>query len=247
MLATTSRLALGYTSMLVHAFTRRELMREPAVRAALVRQIQVTGVQALPYVALVAVLFGAVVVTRVLDLLGPDDDTVLKAIVWGGIRELGPLVTALIIIVRSAVAIAAEVALMTMRDGIHDGYWNSLALEEEVVLPRILGTAISAAALVSCFQFIAVTSALLSASITLGTELEFEIDSFFTVASWSQVPLSMLKGLVFGAGIAVIACYHALNVGKDVGDIPKAVVAACLGSLSFVMVVDVIALLFLLL
>jgi phospholipid/cholesterol/gamma-HCH transport system permease protein len=245
MFSTSMRLALGYTSMLVHAFTRRELLRDASVRAALVRQIQVTGVQALPYVAVVAALFGAVAVTRVLDLLGPDDDTVLKAVVWGGIRELGPLVTALIIIVRSAVAIAAEVALMTMRDGIHDGYWNNIAHEEEVVLPRILGTAISAAALVSCFEFIAVASALLSATVTLGTELEFEIDSFFSVANWWLVPLSIVKGLVFGGGIAVIACYHALNVGKDVGDIPKAVVAACLGSLTFVMVVDVIALVFL--
>ena len=38
-------------------------------------------------------LFGAVVVTRALELLGPDDDTALKAVVWGGIREIGPLVT----------------------------------------------------------------------------------------------------------------------------------------------------------
>ena len=247
MIATTARLALGYGSMLAHAFTRRDLMRLPAVRAALARQIQVTGVQALPYIALAAVAFGAIVVTRVLDLLGPDDDTVLKAIVWGGVRELGPLLTALIIIVRSAVAIAAEVALMQLRGGIHDSHWSSITHEEEVVLPRLLGTAISAAALVSCFQFIAITTALLASSITLGTELEFEIDSFFTVASWSQVPLSILKGLIFGAGIAVIACYHGLQVGSDVGDIPKAVVAACLGSLSFVMVVDVIALLVLLL
>lgn len=243
MLSTTTRLALGYSSMLAHAVTRRDLMRQPSVRAALARQIQVTGVQALPYVAIVAVLFGAVVVTRVLELVGLDDDTVLKAVVWGGIRELGPLVTALIIIVRSGVAIAAEVALMKLRAGIHDTHWNAIEHEEEVVLPRLLGTAISAAALVSCFQFIAVVAALLASSITLGTNFRFELDSFLTAASWWQVPFSIGKGLIFGAGIAAIACYHGMQVGADVGDIPKAVVAACLGSLSFVIVVDVIALL----
>ena len=116
----TSRLALGYGSMLVHAVTQRHLLQQPPVRAALARQIVVTGVQALPYVAAVAALFGAVVVTRALELLGPDDDTALKAVVWGGVRELGPLVTALIIIVRSSVAIAAEVALMRLRSGISD-------------------------------------------------------------------------------------------------------------------------------
>jgi len=151
MISATARLALGYGSMLAHAFTRRGLLRQPEVRTALQRQIQVTGVQALPYVMAVAVLFGAVVVTRALELLGPDDDTALKAVVWGGIREIGPLVTALIIIVRSSVAIAAEVALMRLRSGIHESHWRDILHEEEVVLPRVLGASISAAALVSCF------------------------------------------------------------------------------------------------
>jgi phospholipid/cholesterol/gamma-HCH transport system permease protein len=243
MISTTARLALGYGSMLVHAVTRRGLLREPGVRAALSRQIQVTGVQALPYVATVALLFGAVVVTQALDLLGSDDDTVLKAVVWGGIRELGPLVTALIIIARSSVAIAAEVSLMRLRGGIHDAYWQDITHEEEVVLPRMLGVAISSAALVSCFQFIAIGSALAASAVTLGTSFEFELDAFLTTARGLQVPLSIGKGALFGLGIAAIACYHGLQVKRDVAELPKAVVAACLGSLSFVLLVDAAAML----
>jgi phospholipid/cholesterol/gamma-HCH transport system permease protein len=241
LISATARLALGYSSMLVHAFTRRGLLRMPEVRSALARQIQVTGVQALPYVLGVALLFGAVVVTRALELLGPDDDTALKAVVWGGIRELGPLVTALIIIVRSSVAIAAEVALMRLRGGIHDSHWRDILHEEEVVLPRVLGAAASAAALVSCFQFVAIASALVASAITLGTTVEFELDSFLTTASWSQVPLSIGKGILFGTGIGVIACYHGLQVNAEVGALPKAVVAAGAGSLTFVLVADLIA------
>jgi len=241
MISATARLALGYGSMLVHAFARRGLLRLPEVRAALARQIQVTGVQALPYVLGVALLFGAVVVTRALELLGPDDDTALKAVVWGGIRELGPLVTALIIIVRSSVAIAAEVALMRLRSGIHDSHWRDIEHEEEVVLPRVLGAAVSAAALVSCFQFAAIASALVASAFTLGTTFEFELDSFLTTASWAQVPLSIVKGALFGTGIGAIACYHGLQVNAEVGALPKAVVAAGAGSLTFVLAVDLIA------
>lgn len=241
MISVTARLALGYGSMLVHAIRNRDLLHQGPVRAALSRQIQVTGVQALPYVAVVALLFGAVIVTRAIELLGPDDDTVLKALVWGGIREIGPLVTALIIIVRSSVAIAAEVALIRLRSGIHDSHWNDIAHEEEVVLPRVVGAAISSAALVSCFQFIAIGSALIASALTLGTAIEYELDSFLTTASWYQVPLSIGKAMLFGAGIAAVSCYHGLQVKSDVGDLPKAVVAAGVGSLSFVIVVDLIA------
>lgn len=243
MITASARLALGYGSMLVHAFARRGLLRRADVRAALLRQIQVTGVQALPYVTAVALLFGAVVVTRAFELLGSDDDTVLKAVVWGGVRELGPLVTALIIIARSSVAIAAEVALMRLRDGIHDDWWRDITHEEEVVLPRVLGATLSGAALVSCFQFLAIGSALAASAWLQGTAIEFELDAFLTTALWSQVPLSVAKGALFGGGIAAIACYHGLQVRDEVGQLPKAVVAACLGSLSFVIAVDLAAVL----
>jgi len=241
MISATTRLAVGYSSMLAHAFARRGLLRLPEVRAALSRQIQITGVQALPYVLTVALLFGAVVVTRALELLGPDDDTALKAVVWGGIRELGPLVTALILIVRSSVAIAAEVGLMRLRGGIQDSHWRDIEHEEEVVLPRVLGASLSAAALVSCFQFVAIGSALVASAVTLGTAFEFELDSFLDTASWWLVPLSIGKGALFGAGIGLIACYHGLQVEGEVGALPKAVVAAGAGSLTFVFVVDLIA------
>jgi phospholipid/cholesterol/gamma-HCH transport system permease protein len=243
MISSTARLALGYGSMLVHAVTHRGLLRQQPVRDALARQIHITGVQALPYVAGVALLFGAVIVTRALELLGPDDDTALKAIVWGGIRELGPLVTALIIIVRSSVAIAAEVALIQLRSGIHDSHWNDITHEEEVVLPRLIGVAVSSAALVICFQFVAIGSALVASALTLGTSIEFELDSFLTTASWRLVPLSIGKAALFGAGIAAVSCYHGLQVTRNVGELPKAVVAACLGSLTFVLAVDVLAML----
>lgn len=238
MISVTSRLALGYAAMLAHAFTRRGLLRQDEVRGALARQIHFTGVQALPYVSVVALLFGAVVVTQALALLGPDNEVVLKAVVWGGIRELGPLVTALLIIVRSGVAIAAEVALMRLRSGMSDELWREIDHEEEVVLPRVLGVAVSAAMLVAYFQSFAILAALLASAVTLGSTPEAELEHFLTGAVWWQVPLSVLKGFIFGAGIGAISCYHAMHIRDDISAVPKAVVAACIGSLSFVIAAD---------
>lgn len=243
MISATTRLVLGYGSMLVHAVARHGVLRERGVRVALARQIHVTGVQALPYVLAMAVLFGAVVVTQALELLGADDDTVLKAVVWGGIRELGPLVTAAIIVARSGVAIAAEVALMRLRGGIHDTFWQDITHEKEVVVPRLIGAAVSSAALVSCFQFVAIAAALAASALKLGTSFDFELDAFLSTAPVSQVPLSIAKGALFGLGIAAIACYHGLQVKQDVGELPKAVVAACVGGISFVLLVDLVAML----
>ncbi len=241
MLAASNRLAQGYTSMLVHAFAHRGLLGDPAVRDALWRQIHFTGVRALPYAALVALLFGAVVVTRVLALVGDDNEAVLKTIVGGGLRELGPLVTALIVIVRSSVAIAAEVALMQLRGELSETLRSAATHEDEVVLPRVLGVAIGSTLLVACFEFVAIASAMTTTVFTLDSTFAAELDDFLIAATWWQVPLSLAKGAMFGAGIAAISCYHGLQVEREIGEIPKAVVAACAGSLTFVIGVDVAA------
>ena len=245
-MASSSRVALGYGSILVHAFAQRGLLRHEDVHAALWRQIHFTGLQGLPYAAVVALLFGAIVVTQALDFLGPDNEVALQAVVWGGIRELGPLVTALVIVVRSSVAIAAEVALMHLREGISDELWKDAVHEQEVVLPRVLGVAIAAVLLVAYFQCIAIAAALVATAFTLGSTLTSEFDHFLSTAAWWQVPLTLGKSALMGTGIGAIACYHGMQVGHDVRDIRKAVVAAGVGSLSWVLVVDLLAALFLL-
>lgn len=241
MLPSALRHTWGYTTVLAHALTHQQVLRDAAVRQALARQIAATGVQGLAYIVPLALLFGAVAVTRVIDFLGPDDDTALKTLIWGGLREIGPLIVALIMIMRSGVAIAAEVALITLRSGIRDTHWNALDDEDELVLPRVIGMALSGAALVSVFQFVAVATALVASAAMLGTNLEFEFVSFLSVAEWRQVPLSIGKGALFGAGIATISCWHGLQASQDMAEVPKAVASACVASFAFVLVIDVIA------
>ncbi len=241
MLTAAARLAYGYTAMLVHAFAQRGLLARFEVREALWRQIHFTGVRALPYAALVALLFGAVVVTRAMALLGDDNEAVLKLIVGGGIRELGPLLTAVIVIARSSVAIAAEVGLMHLRTNAGEALLAHATREDEVVLPRVLGVAVGSALLDICFQFVAIASALLVTVFALGSTFDAELDDFLIAASWQQVPLGLAKAAMFGAGIGAIACHHGLQVGHEVGDVPKAVAATCAGCLTFVIVLDALA------
>ena len=235
------RLALGYSATLAHAVMRRDLLRRPEVRDAVLRQLYFTGIQALPYVTVLAVLFGSVVVTLVLSLIGTDNEFALKKVVWGGIRELGPITTALVIVIRSSPAIASEVALMRLRHGISSEVWQDAVQENEVVLPRVVGAALSALLLVIWFEYVAIAAALTGMALALDTPVLAQLVEFLGAAEWWQVPLSIGKGLIFGAGIAVIACYHGLRIEPHVKEVPKAVIAACVGGLGFVVFVDVMA------
>ena len=246
MIAATQRIALGYLDTFSLALNQCNLLRDDEVRSSLARQMYLTGVRALPLISLFALLFGAVVVTSALASLGADNELALKAVVWGGLRELAPLVAALVIVARSSVAIGAELALMRLRSGIHDTLWNNAVREAHPVLPRVLGLALSGTMLVAYFQCIAFVSALLSTSLTLRTPLAVELGHFLDAAQWWQIPFTLAKGTVFGAGIGVISCYHGLAVKAEIREVPKAVMAACVGSLSWVCAVQVFAVLLLL-
>ena len=235
------QLALGYSETLAHAVMRRGLLRQPEMRAAVLRQLYFTGVQALPYVTVLAVLFGAVAVTWVLGIIGHDSEFALKQLVWGGIRELAPLVAALIIVLRSSPAIASEIALMRLRPGISNEIWRDAVEEDEVVLPRVLGVAVSALLLIVIFEYAAIAAALIAMAIVMDTPVAAQLAQFLGTAEWWQLPLSIGKGLIFGAGTAAIACYHGLHIEPQVKEIPKAVIGACVGGITFVIVVDVLA------
>ena len=246
MIDATQRIALGYLDTFSLALHQLDLLDDDEVRSSLARQIYFTGVRALPLISLFALLFGAVVVTSALASLGADNQLALKAVVWDGLRELAPLAAAMIIVARSSVAIGAELSLMRMRSAINDIVWNNAVREAHPVLPRVLGLALSATMLVAYFQCIALLASILAISFTLRTPVTTELANFLGAAQWWHIPITLLKGAVFGAGIGVISCYHGLSVDADVREVPKAVMAACIGSLSWVCAVEIFSVLLLL-
>ena len=109
------------------------------------------------------------------------------------------------------------------------------------MLPRVIGLALAGALLVSYFQAVAIAAALLASTLLLDTPLATELDYFLDTGVWWQVPAAMGKGALFGLGIGVVACYHGLQAKAEVAAVPKAAVAACVGGLVWVALVDLLA------
>src|SRR5258706_4047968 len=181
------------------ATLRLRALRQPEVRDAALRQLYFTGIQALPYVTVLAALFGAVVVTLVMSFIGLDNEFALKEVVWGGIRELAPIVAALIIVLRSSPAIASEVALMRLRHGISSEVWKDAVQEDEVVLPRVVGAAASALLLVVFFEYAAIAAALLAMSIALDTPVVAQLAQVLGAAEWLQLPPFIGQAMILSA------------------------------------------------
>src|SRR6185295_8433572 len=139
-------------------------------------QVRFTGLQALPLVAALAAAIGAVGIMEFVALLtGLADDLIGKLLVTIVVREMGPLITAVVLIARSGTAMATELGSMRL-----DGELDVLqAFRVDpvafVILPRVVGTVVSLFALIILFDLVGLLGGAAIASALRG--LSFELIS----------------------------------------------------------------------
>lgn len=190
----------------------------------LINQIRFTALQAAGLVTFLAAILSFLVISQTIRQLGRvgATDLIGTVIVVAVIRELGPLLTALIVVSRSGTAIAAEMATNRVMGEVTALEAMGIDPYIYLVLPRMLGAVVSVAALMILFDAVALASGLLAARMN---GMHFSRYSGIVLATLSakDVWLTLAKGLVFGAAVALFPSYHGLAVKAGPTEIPQAV------------------------
>jgi len=211
----------------------RELFR------ILLNQIYFTGVQSLPLASFLGILVGALVIMQSAQQLQRIGGTGILGdiLVIVIIRELGPLLTSLIIIARSATAIAAEVATMRVNKEIEALEVMGLNPLNFVVFPRVVGGMIANVALGFYFIFLALLGGFLFSAFFLNIPFTFYLDSVIGAISIYDGLLFFIKVFIAGIVIFSIANFWGLNARNSYTEIPrvttKTVVWAMIFTFSF--------------
>ncbi len=205
-----------------------------------VRQIYFTGIQALPLTGLIAFLIGSVVVIQAvwrLSLLGAASfagDLIVIAV----LRELGPLITAVIVIGRSGTAMASELATMRLRGEVDDLETLGIDPVLYLFLPRLAGAVTALFGLIVYFDLLAV----LGGYAALGSQTQIPFTAYLgsvaeaiTARDLALVPA---KAILFGALFAVVSCHRGLCIGISPTEIPRASTGAVVVSLVGIFVLD---------
>jgi len=183
------------------------------VRPLVLQQVVQAGLRLLPMMTFLGVAIGLLVIGQTVALLtsvGAEGyiGTVMVTVV---VRELGPLLTAIVVLARAGTSTVVE--LGTMRALREVRALESLGIDpvHYLVLPRMLGLALA----VLCLSTYLVVAALLS-----GWVLAFLQDvplrpaAYFgqlaDALGWQDFAFFGLKTLCFGAVIAVVSCFHGL-------------------------------------
>lgn len=210
----------------------------PVAREVLKKQILFTGVQALPFTALLAVLTAAIVVVQSQFIAIATQGFLAKIFAATIVRELGPLLVAFIVIGRSGTAIAAELAHMRVAHEIDTLEANGIDPFEYLIVPRMAGMVAAMFSLACIFVVVAVVGGFLGASLFVPGAVGFneQLHAIAAQLSWIDAAAFLAKTVVPGFLIAAIACTEGLRCGASVNEVPRAATAGVVKALSVVFV-----------
>ncbi len=205
-------------------------------------QIYFTAWQALPLISVLAVASGTLVIMQSsaqLSLLGGAKmiGELLVAIV---VRELGPLLTALIVIARSGTAVASEIG--TMKVNQETDALESMGIHplSYIVFPRLLGGIISVVCLAFYFNVVALIGGYIFSRLVHNMPFHFYFDSLANALALSDVGLFLLKNLFSGTIIFVVCCYQGLLVQGSPHEVPQVTMKAVVNSIVYVIAFNLV-------
>src|SRR5450756_1272605 len=227
--------------LLGQVLRRLTVLKLPPMAEQLTRQIYFSGASAAAGIVTRGAFIGTLIIVYVIEVLEADAVVAVKILLWVVLREIGPLLAALLVLQRSGTAIATELALMQISGEITSLRQMRVDPRDYLVVPRVVGIAVSTAVLTFYVQVIAVGGGMLLSALVVNATFDELADSFFVLASPVDIVYSLLKSLLFGVSIAVISCYHGLHPpGISINAIPKAAISAVTQSTLVVLLLNVV-------
>ena len=203
-------------------------------------QIRFTGLQAFLLVCGTALLLGAVTLIQAftqLSGLGARSYIGLLMVLII-LRELGPLLTAVLVIGRSATAIAAELGTMQLNGEVDALAAHGVNPYQYLLLPRWIGVLVAVFALVVFFDTSALAGGFLVARFKEGVTLGVYMGSVRDALVNRDLLATLLKVVLFSSAITFHACRHGLAIRRSQTEVPQAVTRTVVTALVAVFLVD---------
>jgi phospholipid/cholesterol/gamma-HCH transport system permease protein len=211
-------------------------------RSAIISQICRMGVQS---VFIVAIVSGAVGLILALQLAPPLDefgqrDKIANIITVAVLRELGPLIGAIVLTGFAGASIAAEIGTMVVSEEIEALEAHALNPVRFLVVPRVLASLISMTCLGVISSFVAIVAALAVSVLVLGVPYETYMDNMLQQAKLVDFLTGVFKGGVFGALIGIIACANGLQVTGGAAGVGRATTYTVVECVVAIVIADLI-------
>ncbi len=139
------------------------------------------------------------------------------------IREVGPLLTAVIVTLRSGSAIAIEMGYMTVLGEIESIEMQGIEPLHFLAIPRLMGVTIAVICLIVFFNVVSIFGGFLAAWALVDVPLWTLFGDLAREVDGVDIIVGSVKAFVFGLTIALVCMYHGFRAGKAMTDIPPQV------------------------
>lgn len=215
------------------AIFKMEMRSLRPILSIIVSQIYFTGFQALPLITFIALAAGSIIVlqsTAQLSLLG-SQEMMGNILVVTIVRELGPLLTALIVIARSGTAVATELGSMQVNKEIDALRTVSIEPLGYIVFPRIAGGIISLICLAFYFNCIALIGGFFVSNLVSNLSFAFYLEVLAQALEPNDFLLNVFRATFSGLIIFSIATYQGMKVFGAPHEVPMATTKAVVNSI----------------
>ncbi|MCL2345679.1 MAG: ABC transporter permease [Desulfobulbus sp.] len=198
------------------------------------------GAQALPVTALVGFLIGVTLsYLSALQLRSLGADVFIVNILGISIiRELGPVLVAVMVAGRSGSAMTAQIGVMRVTEEIDALSVMGVSRSQRVALPKIIGLTLAMPLIVLWTSAVALLGGMLAAMLQLDLSLHYFIESLPRTVPVANVYIGLGKGVVFGFVVALVACHFGLRVRPDTESLSTNTTRSVVTAITSVILVD---------
>ncbi len=208
--------------------------------AAMINQIEETGINALPIVGLLSFLIGVVLAYQGVDQLRKFGAEVFTINILGVglLREIGGLITAIIVAGRSGSAFTAQIGTMRVNEEIDAMQTMGLNTVDTLVLPRIIGLVIA----MPLLTFFADVMGLIGGATMCYFDLHITVPVFLRqledAVSTNTFLVGIIKAPVFAFVIALVGCYEGFQVERNAASVGALTTRSVVEAIFLVIVLD---------
>jgi phospholipid/cholesterol/gamma-HCH transport system permease protein len=231
---------LGFNGLILATAARVALMPRRLRLISIVHHIEQTGLDAVPIIALINFLVGAVIAFLAGDILNNYGGSIFSVdlISIAFFREFGAILAAVMVAGRSGSAFTAEIGAMKGNEEIDA--MRALGLEpvELLVLPRVIALLISLPLLTFLADMMGLLGGCMADWATLGLTPTSFINRLFDATAAKHVWVGLIKSPFFAWLIAMIGCYQGFKVTGSAESVGQRTTLSVVQSIFIVIVVD---------
>ena len=227
----------AFTYRILHLAVSRPKSGRTVIARVIVRQLYFTAVQALPVILPIALLVGSAIIIQFAKLSGQYDFGRLSVLLI--VREVGPIVTAMIVILRSATAVTIEISYMQVLHELDAMEMSGIDPLRVVCVPRLAGITFALVGLFIVFDLVSIIGGYSVVWLLTYIPMSSFLNQISKALTLTDITVGIIKAVLFGIVITMTCLYRGFEMKQQITEVPVAASHAAIECFLYCLVLNV--------